>query len=166
MDVKPVIADNVCPLIAELEQKVDRLECIARQQQQAIEELERKRPRPTSVSLRNRSNSPAAGRQIAAAGTSINLASPTPHATAFVDAKPPVPMATAMASDGDVKPVSADNGCPRLAELEQKVGRLERIFQQQNQTIEELERRAREADERYRQLRAELDKYAQFVTQV
>lgn len=54
----------------------------------------------------------------------------------------------------------------RVAELELKVVRLERIVLEQQNTIEDVMRSTRDDAERIRALRAELDKYAQFVTQV
>lgn len=116
-----------------------------------------RKPRPTSVSLRNRSSSPI-GRQLAA----LHISGSPP--VAGKDATPPPP-ATAKEAGAGV-PVTTDNVCPRVAELEQRVARLERVVQQQHAVIEEAQRTARDEAERVRALRAELDKYAQFVTQV
>lgn len=135
-----------------------------------------KKPRPTSMNLRNRSISPI-GRLSATQSVHISAAAPvasansnnaidpttsttkTVHVNNFVtsDLLPSGAPATAL---------TIDNVCPRVQELEQKVSRLERLVQQQAQTIDELMRTTRDESDKVKTLRGELDKYAQCVTQV
>lgn len=61
---------------------------------------------------------------------------------------------------------SLDSVCLRVVELEQKVAKLEAIVTVQSKTIEELMRTVKDESDTVKQLRSELDKYAQCVTQV
>lgn len=152
-----------------------------------------KKPRPTSVNLRNRSISPI-GRM---STQSVHIASPPPatstpvnnsanqtttnaidtqatstkslHVNHFVVADLPPSGAISGTINNHhlaTTPLTIDNVCPRVQELEQKVGRLERLVQQQAQTIDDLMRTARDESDKVKTLRGELDKYAQCVTQV
>lgn len=93
--------------------------------------------RPSSVNLKNRSVSPVA-RIINAPSSSSTSSSSQP----------------------------LDIVSLRVIELEQKVAKLEAIVTVQSKTIEELVRSVKEESETVKQLRSELDKYAQCVTQV
>lgn len=142
-----------------------------------------KKPRPTSVNLRNRSISPIgristqsvhiASPPQSTANTVINSANqittnaiePTTkalHVNNFVIADLPPSGSISTAST----PLTIENVCPRVQELELKVGRLERLVQQQAQIIEDLMRTTRDESDKVKTLRGELDKYAQCVTQV
>lgn len=152
-----------------------------------------KKPRPTSVNLRNRSISPI-GR---ISTQSVHIASP-PQSTAtvinsannqsttnaidqpitntkalhvnnFVIADLPPSGLSTNSSNHQMStstPLTIENVCPRVQELELKVSRLERLVQQQAQTIEDLMRTTRDESDKVKTLRGELDKYAQCVTQV
>lgn len=100
--------------------------------------------RPISVNLRNRSISP----------TPITRNTKTIH----------IP-ATAAESNGTT-PVTSDNVCSRVQDLEAKVNRMERALNAQNGLIEELKRALRDESDKVKTLQKELEKYAQCVTQV
>lgn len=100
--------------------------------------------RPLSVNLRNRSISP----------TPITRNTKTIH----------IP---ATESNGtSAAPVTSDNVCSRVQDLEAKVNRMERALNAQNGLIEELKRALRDESDKVRTLQKELEKYAQCVTQV
>lgn len=103
--------------------------------------------RPISVNLRNRSISP----------TPITRNTKTIH----------IP-ATGAESNGTATsaPVTSDNVCSRVQDLEAKVNRMERALNAQNGLIEELKRALRDESDKVRTLQKELEKYAQCVTQV
>lgn len=103
--------------------------------------------RPISVNLRNRSISP----------TPITRNTKTIH----------IP-ATGSESNGTAPsaPVTSDNVCSRVQDLEAKVNRMERALNAQNGLIEELKRALRDESDKVRTLQKELEKYAQCVTQV
>lgn len=63
-------------------------------------------------------------------------------------------------------PVTSENVCNRVMKLEQKVLVLEKLVQIQNKTIEELLKTVKDESDKVKQLKGELDKYAQCVTQV
>lgn len=63
-------------------------------------------------------------------------------------------------------PKQQDIGSKRVCELETRVEKLEMLVHSQQRTIDELVRTLREESDRNKILRAELDKYAQCVTQV
>lgn len=105
--------------------------------------------RPTSVNLRNRSISPVA------------------RFTKSVHVQPSSEPTKPINSDSvSEKPISTDNVCNRVAELEQKVIKLERLVLHQSQTIEDLQKTIRTESDKVKVLKGELDKYAQCVTQV
>ncbi|XP_055716038.1 CD2-associated protein [Phlebotomus papatasi] len=95
------------------------------------------RPASVGVNLRNRSSSPM--RQLSSG-----------RPPSVVSEVPPEPN----------QPES------KVTELEHRVAKLERIVQSQGSAIEDLVRRLREETDKVRTLKAELEKYAQCVTQV
>lgn len=70
------------------------------------------------------------------------------------------------AESANAVPISMDNVCNRVQELEQKVNRMERQLATQNGLIEELTRMLRGESDKVKTLQKELEKYAQCVTQV
>lgn len=106
--------------------------------------------RPTSVNLRNRSISPVT------------------RFTKSVHVQPPHEPTKLINSDSvsNDKPISNENVCTRVADLEQKVVKLEKLVLHQSQTIEELLKSIKTESEKVKVLKGELDKYAQCVTQV
>lgn len=147
-----------------------------------------KKPRPTSVNLRNRSISPigristqsvhiasppqstAVNNNSANQTTTNAIIDPTTkalHVNNFVIADlPPSGSTNSSNHNTSSTPLTIENVCPRVHELEQKVSRLERLVQQQAQTIDDLMRTTRDESDKVKTLRGELDKYAQCVTQV
>lgn len=105
--------------------------------------------RPTSVNLRNRSISPVA------------------RFTKSVHVQPSNEPTKLINNDSvNDKPISNENVCTRVAELEQKVVKLEKLVLHQSQTIEELLKSIKVESEKVKLLKGELDKYASCVTQV
>ncbi|XP_059620996.1 SH3 domain-containing kinase-binding protein 1 [Phlebotomus argentipes] len=102
------------------------------------EPVSKPRPASVAVSLRNRSSSPM--RQLSAG-------------------RPPS-MGTEVVAE------NAHQSESKVGELEQRVAKLERIVQSQGITIEDLVRRLRDESDKVKTLKAELEKYAQCVTQV
>lgn len=102
--------------------------------------------RPLSVNLRNRSISP----------TPITRNTKTIH----------IPATAAESNGTSAAPVTSDNVCSRVQDLEAKVNRMERALNAQNGLIEELKRALRDESDKVRTLQKELEKYAQCVTQV
>lgn len=145
-----------------------------------------KKPRPTSVNLRNRSISPI-GRMSMQPGhiasppqstatvnnsanqtttTAIDPTAKALHVNNLIIADLPPSGSTSSSNHVSTTPVTIENVCPRVQELELKVSRLERLVQQQAQTIDDLLRSSRDESDKVKTLRGELDKYAQCVTQV
>lgn len=62
--------------------------------------------------------------------------------------------------------ITTDNVCSRVVELELRVAKLEKLVQKQNLTIEELLKSLKDESDKVKNLKHELDKYSQFVTQV
>lgn len=62
--------------------------------------------------------------------------------------------------------VTTDNVCSRVVELELRMTKLEKLVQKQNLTIEELLKSLKDESDKVKNLKHELDKYSQFVTQV
>lgn len=127
--------------------------------------------RPISVNLRNRSISP----------TPITRNTKTIHITSTsgpAEATAPTVANNGTSSSGATTttaigpnalvaaPVTADNVCSRVQDLEQKVNRMERALSTQNTIIEELKRLLRDESDKVKTLQKELEKYAQCVTQV
>ncbi|GAB0092469.1 SH3 domain-containing protein [Sergentomyia squamirostris] len=116
------------------------------------------KPRPVSmgVSLRNRSSSPKrqlAGRPPSIGGeTSTTILTSNTITTSIPEPSPP--------------PQSSESNNNKVTELEQRVVKLERIVQTQGIAIEDLAKRLREETDKVKTLKAELEKYAQCVTQV
>ncbi|XP_053658568.1 mucin-5AC [Anopheles marshallii] len=111
--------------------------------------------RPVSVNLRNTSISPTPqnrnAKTIHIMGSgSTNTTAGKPSSTESVNAVP----------------ISMENVCGRVQELEQKVNRMERQLATQNGLIEELTRMLRGESDKVKTLQKELEKYAQCVTQV
>lgn len=73
---------------------------------------------------------------------------------------------TSTTAIGGGAPVTSDNVCSRVQDLEQKVTRMERQLTTQNQLIEDLKRLLRDESDKVKTLQKELEKYAQCVTQV
>lgn len=122
--------------------------------------------RPISVNLRNRSISP----------TPITRNTKTIHITSTsgleasnngTSSSSGATTTTAIGPNaGVLVPVTTDNVCTRVLDLEQKVNRMERQLSTQNTLIEELKRLLREESDKVKTLQKELEKYAQCVTQV
>lgn len=98
--------------------------------------------RPTSLSILNRSISPI-GRTSLGKTTTIEPSKPN-----------------------NILPISQENVCTRVVELEQRILQLESVVQAQNKIIDELVRSFKEETDKVKGLKTELDKYAQCVTQV
>uniref|UniRef100_A0A182LX38 SH3 domain-containing protein n=1 Tax=Anopheles culicifacies TaxID=139723 RepID=A0A182LX38_9DIPT len=117
--------------------------------------------RPVSVNLRSTSISPTPQNRIAKTihivGSSANTSGPI---------KPSSSTVLAGAESANVMPISMENVCGRVQELEQKVNRMERQLAAQNGLIEELTRMLRGESDKVKTLQKELEKYAQCVTQV
>lgn len=62
--------------------------------------------------------------------------------------------------------VTSDNVCSRVVDLELRMAKLEKLVQKQNLTIEELLKSLKDESDKVRNLKHELEKYAQCVTQV
>lgn len=106
--------------------------------------------RPTSVNLRNRSISP-----VSRFTKSVHV-QPSNEPTKLINND----------SVNDKPVISNENVCTRVAELEQKVVKLEKLVLHQSQTIEDLLKTIKIESEKVKVLKGELDKYAQCVTQV
>lgn len=111
--------------------------------------------RPTSVNLRNRSISPVARFTKSVHVQPSNASNASNEPTKLIN--------NDIVTD---KPISNENVCTRVAELEQKVVKLEKLVLHQSQTIEELLKSIKVESEKVKVLKGELDKYAQCVTQV
>lgn len=132
------------------------------------------RPSSVNLNMRNRSISPmgrtsfksmqpsvAAAASAAAAPTSPHaIESPKNHQLHYhqhTDSLPPI---------AQQPPITTENVCQRVQDLEAKVAKLERLVITQNSTIEELLKNVKVEAEKVKTLKGELDKYAQCVTQV
>lgn len=147
------------------------------------------RIRPNSLSIRNRSASPSltATRNILKTTTSASPAEATSSNSHHTNSSHTTSIAktttsTSSASTAVVNnhnqhhsqmdngtaavPKQQDIGSKRVCELETRVEKLEMLVHSQQRTIDELVRTLREESDRNKILRAELDKYAQCVTQV
>ncbi|XP_065371981.1 serine-rich adhesin for platelets isoform X2 [Calliphora vicina] len=143
------------------------------------------RARPNSLSIRNRSASPSmnATRNIlkssttaANTSTTTNSASPAEGSSSNTHNSSSTTQST-VAKSTNLNSSSSNHllnnggaattgGPPKIAELESRVDKLELLVHAQQRTIDELVRTLREETDRNKVLRAELDKYAQCVTQV
>ncbi|EAT47942.1 AAEL001009-PA, partial [Aedes aegypti] len=113
--------------------------------------------RPVSVNLRNRSISP----------TPITRNTKTIHITGNTTAaESATNNGTSTTAIGGSAPVTSDNVCSRVQDLEQKVSKMERQLTTQNNLIEDLKRLLRDESDKVKTLQKELEKYAQCVTQV
>lgn len=119
--------------------------------------------RPTSVNLRNRSISP-----VSRFSKSVQPPPPATAATAPAPAIEPLKSINNNDSNVNDRPavITNDNVCTRVAELEQKVVKLEKLVLQQSQTIEDLLKTIKVESDKVKVLKGELDKYAHCVTQV
>lgn len=141
------------------------------------------RARPNSLSIRNRSASPsmAATRNIlkSSSNAANNSASPAEAATSsnlHINNNSSVSQTTVAKSTNlsnhlnnggtAASAVPTAGSSHKIAELESRVDKLELLVHAQQRTIDELVRTLREETDRNKVLRAELDKYAQCVTQV
>lgn len=115
--------------------------------------------RPVSVNLRNRSISPT---PITRNTKTIHI----PAGGAAVEANGTATSSGPTTTTAIGAPVTSDNVCSRVQDLEQKVNRMERALNAQNGLIEELKRLLRDESDKVRTLQKELEKYAQCVTQV
>ncbi|XP_062533527.1 SH3 domain-containing kinase-binding protein 1 isoform X2 [Armigeres subalbatus] len=118
--------------------------------------------RPVSVNLRNRSISPT---PITRNTKTIHITSNTAAGTTEVSTLA-TNNGTSTTAIGGGAPVTSDNVCSRVQDLEQKVTRMERQLTTQNQLIEDLKRLLRDESDKVKTLQKELEKYAQCVTQV
>lgn len=141
------------------------------------------KPRPTSVTLRNRSISPI-GRTTKTiiestnnGSTSISTSTATITKSSTVNhndasqttINSSTSSSAALAASSTVQlssAVTSENVCSRVVELELRVQKLEKLVQKQNGTIEELLRSLKDESDKVKTLKTELDKYAQCVTQV
>uniref|UniRef100_A0A1Y9IVM6 SH3 domain-containing protein n=1 Tax=Anopheles minimus TaxID=112268 RepID=A0A1Y9IVM6_9DIPT len=112
--------------------------------------------RPVSVNLRSTSISP----------TPQNRNAKTIHIMGTSGPNKPSSTVLAANESTHVTPISMENVCGRVQELEQKVSRMERQLATQNGLIEELTRMLRGESDKVKTLQKELEKYAQCVTQV
>jgi len=120
--------------------------------------------RPTSVTLRN-VNLPPVGR---VTKTIHDNGGTVQTSTATITSK------TVIQDDGlnNSNPtvltttVTSDNVCSRVVELELRMAKMEKLVQKQNATIEELLKSLKDESDKVRNLKYELEKYAQCVTQV
>lgn len=126
--------------------------------------------RPISVNLRNRSISPT---PITRNTKTIHISSTTGGSVAEstsngTSSSSGPTTTTAISSNAGVglAPVTSDNVCNRVQDLEQKVNRMEEQLSTQNSLIEDLKRLLREESDKVKTLQKELEKYAQCVTQV
>lgn len=137
-----------------------------RQSNNVNDQNETTKVRPTSVNLRNRSMSPV-GRL--SKTTSITVG-PTVASVSIsgsssmepvINLPPPSPGIIHPAG-----PVTKDNVCARVQEMEQRMLKLEATVQEQSAIIDALRRSLKDETDRVSSLRGELEKYAQCVTQV
>uniref|UniRef100_A0A182IDC1 SH3 domain-containing protein n=1 Tax=Anopheles arabiensis TaxID=7173 RepID=A0A182IDC1_ANOAR len=122
--------------------------------------------RPVSVNLRSTSISPTPQNRNA---KTIHIVGTSTNSTAGNNSKPTssaLGAGTEATNAVPAHPVSMDNVCSRVQELEQKVNRMERQLATQNGLIEELTRMLRGESDKVKTLQKELEKYAQCVTQV
>lgn len=119
--------------------------------------------RPTSVTLRNVNLPPVArvSKSIHDNGgmvqtSTATITSKTVIQEDHVNAGPTVHTTT----------VTTDNVCSRVVEMELRMSKLEKLVQKQNHTIEELLKSLKDESDKVKNLKHELDKYSQFVTQV
>lgn len=145
------------------------------------------RARPNSLSIRNRSASPSmsATRNIlksnaatAAASSSTITNSASPADTVAHNSSNSHNLVAKTTNSNSINSSNNANslhnnhvqhssgGSHKVAELESRVDKLEMLVHAQQRTIDELVRTLREETDRNKVLRAELDKYAQCVTQV
>lgn len=137
--------------------------------------------RPVSVNLRNRTRSPTpitrntktihitSGQEQLTTGTSITTTTNNNNnngTTSITSGSSSSGSTTTTAIGLVPAPVTSDNVCSRVQDLEQMVNRMERQLSTQNGLIEELRRLLREESDKVRTLQKELEKYAQCVTQV
>ncbi|XP_062702696.1 SH3 domain-containing protein 21 [Aedes albopictus] len=126
--------------------------------------------RPVSVNLRNRSISPT---PITRNTKTIHISGGTDRPEASTTVAPSNSSnnnnngtSTTAIGGGTCPPVTSDNVCSRVQDLEQKVTRMERQLSAQNGLIEDLKRLLRDEADKVKTLQRELEKYAQCVTQV
>ncbi|XP_049283326.1 mucin-5AC isoform X1 [Anopheles funestus] len=112
--------------------------------------------RPVSVNLRSTSISP----------TPQNRNAKTIHIVGSSSTGTSGAIKPSSTESANVTPISMENVCGRVQELEQKVNRMERQLAAQNGLIEELTRMLRGESDKVKTLQKELEKYAQCVTQV
>uniref|UniRef100_A0A182NZZ0 SH3 domain-containing protein n=1 Tax=Anopheles epiroticus TaxID=199890 RepID=A0A182NZZ0_9DIPT len=119
--------------------------------------------RPVSVNLRNTSISPTPQNRNA---KTIHIVGSSSTVNSTVSNKAAPPAGATEQTNVSAHPVSMDNVCSRVQDLEQKVNRMERQLVAQNGLIEELTRMLRTESDKVKTLQKELEKYAQCVTQV
>ncbi|BFF92313.1 serine-rich adhesin for platelets [Drosophila madeirensis] len=128
----------------------------------AASDEETRAPRPNSLSIRNRSVSPLVKTsnvtQVQSQTQEEKTATSSSSSSTVqqINASP----APAQQLSTHQEPASASAPAPRVAQLEQRVDKLEAMVQTQQRTIEELVRSLREETDRVKLLRSELDKYA------
>lgn len=130
-----------------------------------------KSTRPLSVNLRNRSISP----------TTISSTNRVAGTKSIHVTSPPDPLISSPIINAASKlnhlhhnesvttttvSVTSENVCSRVAELELRVSKLEKLVQSQSNTIDDLVKTLRDEKDKVKVLKTELDKYAQCVTQV
>ncbi|XP_055677926.1 CD2-associated protein isoform X1 [Lutzomyia longipalpis] len=138
-------SDAMTKSVSAMSTKISISDSTAQHTAVAEEVIPKPRPVSVGVNLRNRSNSPmrqiSAGRPPSVGGeTALN----------------------AIISQGHEGQQQSEG---KVHELEQRVAKLERIVQSQGSAIEDLVRRLRDETDKVRTLKAELEKYAQCVTQ-
>lgn len=131
------------------------------------------KPRPNSVTLRNRSISPIGFttktiiESSSNGSTSISTSTATITKSSTVNNNDASQTSSISASSVSLSSaVTSENVCSRVAELELRVQKLEKLVQKQNATIEDLQRSLKDESDKVKTLKTELDKYAQCVTQV
>ncbi|XP_058464674.1 uncharacterized protein LOC131438564 isoform X2 [Malaya genurostris] len=130
--------------------------------------------RPVSVNLRNRSISPTPTtrntKTIHITSTSssgiTDLPSNAVSKNGTHSSSGPTTTTAIGPSVGIMVPITADNVCSRVQDLEQKVTRMEKQLSTQNNLIEALRQMLRDETDKVKTLQKELEKYAQCVTQV
>ncbi|XP_058812338.1 serine-rich adhesin for platelets isoform X2 [Topomyia yanbarensis] len=130
--------------------------------------------RPVSVNLRNRSISPTPTTRntktihiTSTSGGISELATPATIKNGTPSSSSGATTTTAIGpSAGGMVPVTSDNVCSRVQDLEQKVTRMEKQLSTQNNLIEALRQMLRDETDKVKTLQKELEKYAQCVTQV
>ncbi|XP_075147699.1 CIN85 and CD2AP related isoform X2 [Haematobia irritans] len=137
------------------------------------------RIRPNSLSIRNRSVSPSMAATRGALKTNTATTSSASPAEASSSnshhSSGKINNSSAVLNNhhhhhamdnGTTAKLEGGNSAKRVCDLESRVEKLEMLVHSQQRTIDELVRTLREESDRNKILRAELDKYAQCVTQV